>query len=162
MGRPNVFDGEFPMVRADSGISGKQFARRSGRQGAGRHGVRARAGSKGMNLHAHYGNEEMFVVLDGSPTLRTHEGEEDLARGDVVVCVRGREGMHTFENRSSERVLLLALSTANSPDVVIYPENETVGVATRHPFAPVPPGGDEGVVGLFRAADNQRKPPPSS
>jgi hypothetical protein len=70
--------------------------------------------------------------------------------------------MHTFENRSQEPVLLLALSTANSPDVVVYPENETIGVATRNPFAPVPEGGDEGVIGLFRAADNQHRPPPGS
>jgi uncharacterized cupin superfamily protein len=162
MARPNVFDGEFPMVRADSGISGKQFAREAGAKELGGTVYELAPGSKGMNLHAHYGNEEMFVVLEGTPTLRTHDSEEGLRRGDVVVCVRGREGMHTFENRSSERVLLLALSTANSPDVVIYPESETVGVATRSPFAAVPPGGDEGVVGLFRAADNQRKPPPGS
>jgi uncharacterized cupin superfamily protein len=64
--------------------------------------------------------------------------------------------MHTFANRSSEPALVLAVSTANSPDVVMYPENDTVGVATRHPFAPVPEGGDEGVVGLFRTADNLR------
>jgi hypothetical protein len=45
--------------------------------------------------------------------------------------------------------------------VVIYPENGTVGVATRNPFVPVPEGGDEGIVGLFRQEDNQRPPRPS-
>ena len=44
------------------------------------------------------------------------------------------------------------------PDVVIYPENDTIGVATRHPFVPLAEGEDEGVVGLFRAQDNLRKP----
>ena len=72
--------------------------------------------------------------------------------------MRGREGIHTIENRSSEPVLLLAISTANSPDVVVYPENDTVGVATRHPFVPLAEGADGGVVGLFRAQDNLRKP----
>ncbi len=38
----------------------------------------------------------------------------------------------------------------------VYPESDSIGVATRHPFVPVPEGGDEGVLGLFRAADNQR------
>ena len=147
------------MVRAGTGMSAKQFAREAGARELGGSLYELEPGSKGANLHAHYGNEELFIVLEGSPTLRTHEGEEQLSRGDVVACVRGREGTHTFENRSQERVLLLALSTANKPDVVIYPETDTIGVATRSPFAPVPEDGDEGVIALFAAADNKRTPP---
>jgi hypothetical protein len=41
---------------------------------------------------------------------------------------------------------------------VIYSETGTIGVATRHPFAPVPEGGDEGIVGVFRLEDNLRPP----
>jgi uncharacterized cupin superfamily protein len=158
MARPNIFEGEFPMNREDRGIRGKPVARPAGAQELGASVYELAAGSPGMDLHGHYGNEELFIVLEGSPTLRTTDSEEQLGKGDVVACVRGREGIHTIENRSSEPVLVLAISTANSPDVVVYPENDTVGVATRHPFVPVPEGGDEGVVGLFRAQDNLRKP----
>lgn len=59
-------------------------------------------------------------------------------------------------NRSAEPALVLAVSTANSPDVMIYPETDTVGVATRHPFAPLPEDGDEGIVGAFRKTDDLR------
>ena len=38
------------------------------------------------------------------------------------------------------------------------PEQDTIGVVTRNPFAPIPEGGDEGVVAMFRAQDNLRKP----
>lgn len=158
MTRPNIFDDEFPMSREDRGIRGKPVARPAGARELGGTVYELAAGSPGMDLHGHYGNEELFIVLEGSPTLRTSESEEQLSRGDVVACVRGRDGIHTVENRSSAAVLLLAISTANSPDVVIYPENETIGVATRHPFVPLPEGADEGVVGLFRAQDNQRRP----
>lgn len=158
MARPNLFDGEFPMSREDRGIRGKPVARPAGARELGASVYELAAGSPGMDLHGHYGNEELFVVLEGSPTLRTPASEEQLGRGDVVACVRGRDGIHTIENRSSEPVLVLAVSTANRPDVVIYPENDTIGVATRHPFEPVPEGADEGVVGLFRAQDNLRKP----
>ena len=111
-----------------------------------------------MNMHAHYGNEELFIVLRGTPTLRTPDGEEQLRDGDVVACVRGREGIAHVRNRSQEPAVLLAISTAHSPDVVIYPENDTIGVATRNPFEPLAEGADEGIIGLFRAEDNQRRP----
>lgn len=158
MARPNIFEGEFPMSREDRGIRGKPVARPAGARELGATLYELAAGSPGMDLHGHYGNEELFVVLDGFPTLRTSDGEEQLGKGDVVACVRGRDGIHTIENRSSEPVLVLAISTANRPDVVVYPENDTVGVATRNPFVPPAEGEDEGVVGLFRAQDNLRKP----
>jgi uncharacterized cupin superfamily protein len=31
-------------------------------------------GSRWADLHVHYANEEMIVVLDGSPTLHTLDG----------------------------------------------------------------------------------------
>ncbi len=156
MARPNVFEGEFQMERPEMGVRGRMVARAAGARELGGSVYELAPGASGFNLHAHYGNEELFVVLRGTPTLRSESAEDELAPGDVVACRRGREGMHTLANRSAEPALVLAVSTANSPDVVIYPENETVGVATRHPFAPVPEGGDEGVVGLFRASDNLR------
>jgi uncharacterized cupin superfamily protein len=156
MGRPNVFDEEFPMERLEMGVRGRPVAAPAGARELGGTVYELTPGASGMNLHAHYGNEELFVVLRGAPTLRTPGGEEELRTGDVVACPRGREGTHTFANRTQQAALLLALSTANSPDVVVYPETDTVGVATRHPFMPVPEGGDEGVVGLFRSEDNMR------
>ena len=106
-------------------------------------------GSTGFNLHAHYGMEEMFVVLSGTPTLRTAASEEQLKPGDFVFMPRGREGTHTFMNRTEEPARILAFSTLPTPEVVLYPELGKVGVATRNPFEPVPEGADKGIVGLF-------------
>jgi uncharacterized cupin superfamily protein len=156
MSRPNVFDGEFQMEREEMGVRGSRLAPDAGARELGASVYELAPGASGFNLHAHYGNEELFVVLAGTPTLRTADGDEPLARGDVVACRRGREGMHALANRSDEPALVLAVSTANSPDVVIYPESETVGVATRHPFDRVQPGADEGVGGSFRLTDNLR------
>ncbi len=41
--------------------------------------------------HTHHANEEWAIVLRGRPTLRTPEGEQELAEGDVV-CLPAREG----------------------------------------------------------------------
>ena len=156
MTRPNVYEGDFVLEREEMGVRGRPVARPAGAREIGGSVYELAPGASGFNLHAHYGNEELFVVLRGTPTLRTATDEEQLAPGDVVACPRGRDGMHTIANRSQEPALVLAISTANSPDVVIYPETDAVGVATRHPFAPLPEGADEGVVGLFRQEDNLR------
>src|SRR5437764_10795847 len=79
-------------------------------------------GSTGFNLHAHYGMEELFVVLSGTPTLRTGSGEEQLAPGDVVSMPRGIDGLHTFTNPTDEPARVLAISTMAAPEVVLYPE----------------------------------------
>jgi len=159
MSQANVFDEEFPMERAEMGVRGRMIGPAVGARELGASVYELAPGASGFNLHAHYGNEELFVILRGTPTIRRADGEQQLATGDVVVCPRGREGMHTIANNSITTSGVLAISTANTPDVVIYPETETVGVATRNPFMPVPDGGDEGIVGAFRQQDNMRVPP---
>ena len=70
-----------------------------------------RPGSPGGSMHMHYGVEEMFFVLAGTPTVRTPEGEEQLSPGDVVYLPEGPEGLHTFSNTTEEPARLLAVSS---------------------------------------------------
>ena len=39
-------------------------------------------GNKQGPFHTHHANEEWAIVLRGEPTLRTHEGEQQLCQGD--------------------------------------------------------------------------------
>src|SRR3954447_16120034 len=100
-------------------------------------------------LHMHYGVEEMFFVLSGRPTVRTPEGEEQLAPGDVVYFPEGRAGLHTFGNPRGERARMLGVSTKRFPDVVAYPERGVAWVATRHPERTGEDSGDEGIIARF-------------
>jgi uncharacterized cupin superfamily protein len=100
-------------------------------------------------LHMHYGVEEMFFVLSGTPTVRTPEGEDELSPGDVVYFPEGPEGLHTFSNPTDEPVRMIGISSKRFPDVVAYPERGVAWVATRHPERPVPEGGDEGIIARF-------------
>ena len=109
-------------------------------------------GSPGGALHMHYGVEEMFFVLSGTPTVRTPEGAEALAPGDVVYFPEGQGGLHTFSNPTDEPVRMLGISTKRFPDVLAYPERGVAWVATRHPERAVPEGGDEGVIARFELA----------
>ena len=106
-------------------------------------------GAPGGPLHMHYGVEEMFFVLAGTPTVRTPEGEEQLAPGDVVYFPEGEAGLHDFSNPTGETVRMLAVSTKRFPDVVAYPERGVAWVATRHPERPVEAGEDKGIIARF-------------
>jgi uncharacterized cupin superfamily protein len=106
-------------------------------------------GSPDSPLHMHYGVEEMFLVLSGTPTLRTSAGEERLSPGDVVYCPEGVDGLHTFSNPTDRPARILDVSTKRFPDVVAYPEQGIAWVATRHPERPVPEGADKGIIARF-------------
>ena len=114
-------------------------------------------GSTGFHLHAHYGMEEMFFVLSGTPTLRTGDAEEELAPGDVVLCPRGLAGLHTFTNPTDAPARVLAVSTNPVPEVVLYPEIGKVAVATRSPFEKPADGEDQGIVAMFDVPPEQEK-----
>jgi len=70
--------------------------------------------------HTHHANEEWMIVLRGRPTLRTPEGEQELAEGDVVAFPRGSAGAHQIANRTEASLRVLMLSTLLSPDIVEY------------------------------------------
>ena len=106
-------------------------------------------GAPGGAMHMHYGVEEMFFVLAGAPSVRTPEGEESLAAGDVVYFPEGRAGLHTFSNPTHEPARIIGISSKRFPDVLVYPERGVAWVATRHPERPLLDGDDAGVIARF-------------
>jgi uncharacterized cupin superfamily protein len=78
--------------------------------------------------HFHHGAEELLVVLQGRPTLRTPEGERELAEGDVVHFPVGPDGAHQLINMSAAPVRYLMISTRPSPEAVEYPDSGQVSV----------------------------------
>ena len=150
MTRPNVFaDGSWDREAQQMKIRSRFVGKAAGAKELGASVHELLPGSTGFNLHAHYGMEELFVVLSGTPTLRTADAEEPLAPGDVVSCPRGLDGLHTLTNPTDELARVLAMSTLPVPEVVLYPELGKFGVATRDPTVPAPAEGDKGIVGLF-------------
>ena len=78
--------------------------------------------------HTHHANEEWLIVLRGCPTLRTPDGEQDLAEGDVVAFRRGKAGAHQVRNGTDAPIRVLMLSTLLAPDVVEYLDSGKVSV----------------------------------
>ena len=92
-------------------------------------------GARWAELHVHFANEELIVVLTGAPTVHTLDGSRTLAAGDVVVCPRGRRGAHRLENETEDPVRVLIVSTTQMPEVVEYPERDRVFVMTEPPYS---------------------------
>jgi len=72
--------------------------------------------------HFHHGAEEMLIVLRGRPTLRTPNGERELAEGDVVHFPAGPAGAHALRNESDAPIRFVMVSDHPSPEVVEYPD----------------------------------------
>lgn len=83
-------------------------------------------GSRMWPYHAHHANEEWAIVLAGTPTLRTPDGERELATGDVVCFQRGKAGAHQLANPTDAPVRVLMLSSMIAPDIVEYPDSGKV------------------------------------
>lgn len=75
--------------------------------------------------------EEWLVVLDGSPTLRLPDSEEQLEQGDVVVFPPGPEGAHNVINRGSDTARVLMFSSTRLPGVAVYPDSDKIAVFTE-------------------------------
>jgi uncharacterized cupin superfamily protein len=81
--------------------------------------------------HFHHGSEELLIVLRGRPTLRTPEGERQLAEGEVVHFPLGPDGAHGMRNDTDDAVRYVVAGIRVSPEVVEYPETKQITAQAR-------------------------------
>jgi uncharacterized cupin superfamily protein len=84
-----------------------------------------------MIFHFHHGSDELLIVLRGTPTLRTFDGERQLEEGEVVHFPPGRDGAHEIRNDTDESVRFVVAGTRVSPEVVEYPDLGQVTAQSR-------------------------------
>ena len=72
--------------------------------------------------HFHHGSEELLIVLRGRPTLRTPDGERQLAEGEVVHFAVGPDGAHGVRNDTDDEVRYFVAGIRVSPEVAEYPD----------------------------------------
>jgi uncharacterized cupin superfamily protein len=90
-------------------------------------------GKAAFPYHFHHVNEELFLVLEGTGTLRSPGGERPIRSGDLVCCPPGADSAHQILNTGSEPLRYLALSTMEDPEVVEYPDSGKYGVIAGRP-----------------------------
>ena len=105
-------------------------------------------GAHGDKLHMHYGSEEMFFVVSGTPTLRTGEGEERSRPATSSTAPRARRGSTRSRTRVRNR-------RGSSPSRPVLPGRRRLPRARlrlgRDPRPRVPRAGgpDKGIIARF-------------
>jgi uncharacterized cupin superfamily protein len=145
---PNIKNPEFDDVREQPGF-------RARRAKVGRHGGAVKTGLSYWEVdpgeaaypyHAHLTEEEIIVVTEGRPSLRTPDGWRELEEGEVVVFSTGERGAHQIVNNTDETIRFLAFSNSGSPEIVIQLDAGKVGAFER-------PVEGTGISLWFREAD---------
>ena len=88
-------------------------------------------GEAAYPYHVHLTEEELIVVLEGRPSLRTPSGWRELEQGEVVAFPTGPDGAHQIVNRSDETIRFLSFSNSGQPEIVLQPDAGKVGAFER-------------------------------
>ena len=131
--RPNVFDPELEFEKDDPEGYRAGMDRMGPKVGAERLGASVYELPPGQSIcpyHYELAEEEWLIVLSGRPTLRTPEGEEELAPGEVVCFPPGRESAHKIGNRGEEPARVLMFSEVKHPAMTVYPDSDKIGIYT--------------------------------
>lgn len=84
-------------------------------------------GKKSCPFHNHRINEEMFLVLEGSGTLRFGDKEYSIKKHDIIACPPGgRDVAHQILNTSKSDLKYLCLSTEEPNEICEYPDSNKV------------------------------------
>lgn len=95
-------------------------------------------GKRSCPYHLHHAQEEMFVVLSGTGTLRVAGEMLSIKTGDVIMIPAGPEYPHQIINTSDLPLKYLAVGTTEAPEICEYPDSgkflAEAALDKAHPF----------------------------
>jgi uncharacterized cupin superfamily protein len=149
-GRSTILDPDFEAVEEPPGyvLRGAQVGKEAGAQHLGITLYELPTGNSVSPYHWHAANEELLIVLGGTPSLRTPEGERELPEGEVVSFPVGERGAHKVTNNAGPPARMLIASEMNEPEVAVYPDSGKVMARQQAPGSPA-----TGVRAIFRFED---------
>jgi uncharacterized cupin superfamily protein len=80
-------------------------------------------GKRVCPYHLHHAQEELFVVVEGTGTLRVAEEMLPIKAGDVIFIPAGPEYPHQIINTSEAPLKYLSVSTMEDPEICEYPDS---------------------------------------
>jgi uncharacterized cupin superfamily protein len=121
----NLLDGELDRAEEKPGYRNRrtQVGKRLAAELLGATVYETPPGEKLWPYHWELGCEEFLVVVAGTPTLRTPEGERTLEPGDLVAFPEGDAGAHQLRNDSTEPFRVLIGSTKSGLYAAGYPDS---------------------------------------
>jgi uncharacterized cupin superfamily protein len=78
--------------------------------------------------HYELGNDELLVVVSGTPTLHDPDGEHELRPGDCVLFPSGPDGAHKLVNKGSEPARVLLVSNFALPRAAVQVDSRKIMV----------------------------------
>ncbi|HEX3458033.1 MAG TPA: cupin domain-containing protein [Candidatus Baltobacteraceae bacterium] len=91
-------------------------------------------GTRFCPLHGHAREEELFLVLDGEPSVRTLSGTIRCRKGDFIALPVGVSGTHQLLNESDAPATVLLLARTETFDVCYYPDSDKLLVDMPTPL----------------------------
>jgi uncharacterized cupin superfamily protein len=140
---PNIFTPDFDVDHDEPPYVWRRarLGRQAGSERLGASLFDVAPGGATFPLHAHLHNEELLIVVAGTPTLRTlQDGERTLAPGDVVAFRAGPAGAHELRNDTAETVRLVIVSTMVAPEINLFPDTNEIWVRDYIPGHDRPDG----------------------
>ena len=80
-------------------------------------------GMRSCPYHLHHAQEEMFIILEGTGTLRVAGEMLPLRAGDIAFIPPGPDYPHQIINTSDAPLKYLSLSTRETPEICEYPDS---------------------------------------
>jgi uncharacterized cupin superfamily protein len=129
---PNAYTTDWE--REMPGVRGTRLAAAAGAADLGCTVYELDPGAQAVPYHMHHGQEELLIVLSGTPELRTPAGTRTLEAGTVVAFPAGPDGAHRLRNAAAVPCRYLMVSTMRFPEVAEQLDTGTV-LAMPHPGA---------------------------
>lgn len=79
-------------------------------------------GAYSTRYHSHSQQEEFFLILSGTGTLRLNGTEHRIKQGDFIAKPAGKDIAHTFYNSGEETLAILDTGTNETEDTCYYPD----------------------------------------
>lgn len=95
-------------------------------------------GKRSCPYHLHHAQEELFVILEGTGTLRVAGEDVPVRAGDVIFIPAGPEHPHQLVNTSGAPLKYLSVSTRQTPELVEYPDSGKYLMLHRAPGEETP------------------------
>ncbi len=97
---------------------------RLGAEKLGYRATRLQPGDAFCPTHWHTGEEELFIVWDGRPTLESPRERKQLRPGDLAAFPTREFGAHKLVNRSDAPATIILIANTNPYDVCFYPDSK--------------------------------------
>lgn len=89
-------------------------------------------GKRSCPYHFHHAEEEMFIVLEGSGTLRVAGEMLPITSGDVIFIPPGPDYPHHILNTSNAPLKYISVGTNEPIEVCEYPDSGKYLVGSQH------------------------------